>query len=153
MSGAGWPGGIRDHYGVGSQGLFKSVLLPLGALFRSRVLSVSALPSRALFQLVSSRAIGALQVVPVFIPLHPSERSRLVPAPSSFFPPLRGLFFAIFFLYSFELVSCDLSTLILSVFFGIFRVFIRSYSKCLPALPLPAVSGVLPPRPPRSLVL
>ena len=97
VSSAGRPGGIRDHYGARSQGLFKPVLPPLGALFHSRVLPVSALPSRALFLLASSRAIGTLRVVPVLAPLHPSERSMLVPEPSSFFPPLRGLFFAIFF--------------------------------------------------------
>ena len=96
-SDADWPGGIRDHYGAGSQGLFKPVLPPLGALFRLRVLSISALSSRVLILLASSWAIGVLRVIPILAPLHPSEQSRLVPEPSFFFLPLRGLFFTIFF--------------------------------------------------------
>ena len=87
----GQPGGIRDHYGTGSQGLFESAFPPLGASFRLKVLSVSVFSSRAL------TLLGVLRVIPVLAPLHPSERSRLVPEPSFFFLPFRGLFSSIFF--------------------------------------------------------
>ena len=92
-----WLGWIHDHYGVGSQGLFKPILPPLGALFHPRVsISVCLLFERpVLVGIFSSRR--CLPNHPCLRPSGPSERYRLVPAPSTFFPPPRDFFSVIIF--------------------------------------------------------